>query len=120
MTLTRTLLIEEKYLKFDDMRAIGYCERRWKEEGRPTERWEVINFLEKMIRELKEEQGGYPKVLLFRKKQIQRREFEIQKPGETPAGGCTCFGGYLINGTVCPCPKGEPHREQFRKWGMQI
>jgi hypothetical protein len=79
----------------------------------------VINFLEKMLRELKE-QGGYPKVLLFRKKQIQRREFEIQQPGETPAGGCSCIGGYLPSGTFCPCPKGDPHREQFRKWGMKI
>jgi hypothetical protein len=119
MTLTETLLIKEKYLKFEDMRAFDYVEKRWQQEGRPTERWLVINFLEKMLRELKE-QGGYPKVLLYRKKQIQRREFEIQQPGETPAGGCSCIGGYRPSGTVCPCPKGDLHREQFRKWGMQL
>ena len=119
MTLTQTLQLKEKYLQFDDLRALDYCERRWREEGQPTERWQVINFLEKMLRELKE-QGGYPKVLLYRKKQIQRQEFRVEQPGETPAEGCSCIGGYLPNGTICPCPKGEPHRTQFRKWGMKI
>ena len=119
MTLTETLQLKEKYLKFEDVQALDYCEKRWQQEGRPTERWEVINFLEKMLRELKD-QGGYPKVLLFRKKQIQRRQFAIQQPGETPPEGCSCIGGWLLSGTPCPCPKGEPHREQLRKWGMQV
>ena len=119
MTLTHTLQLRGKYLQYDDLRALDYCEKRWRDAGQPTERWQLINFLEKMIQELKE-QGGYPKVLLFRKKQIQRREFAIQQPGETPAEGCSCIGGYLAGGTPCPCPKGEPHREQLRKWGMQI
>ena len=119
MTLTQTLQLKEKYLQFDDLRALDYCEKRWREEGQPTERWLVINFLEKMLRELKE-QGGYPKVLLHRKKQIQRQEFSIQQPGETLQDGCSCIGGYLSGGMICPCPKGEPHREQFRKWGMKI
>jgi hypothetical protein len=119
MTLTETLQLKEKFLRYGDMLALDYCERRWKEEGCPTERWQVINFLEKMLRELKD-QGGYPKVLLFRKKQIQRREFAIQQPGETPAEGCSCFSGWLLSGKPCPCPKGEPHREQLRKYGMKI
>jgi hypothetical protein len=119
MTLTETLQIKERFLKYEDGRALDYCERRWKEEGSPTERWQVINFLEKMLRELKD-YGGYPKVLLFRKKQIQRREFAIQQPGEAPAEGCSCAGGWLLSGTPCPCPKGEPHREKLRKWGMKV
>lgn len=119
MTLTQTLQLKEKYLQFDDLRALDYCERRWTEEGCPTERWQVINFLEKMLRELKD-QGGYPKVLLLRKKEIQRNTFTIQQPGEVPLGGCSCIGGYLSDGTVCPCPKGDPHREQLRGWGMRL
>src|SRR6266851_6855124 len=115
MTLTETLQLKERFLKFEDLRALDYCERRWKEEGFPAERWQVINFLEKMLHELKE-QGGYPKVLLFRKKQIQRREFAVRQPGEIPPEGCSCIGGWLLSGTPCPCPKGEPHREQLRKW----
>jgi hypothetical protein len=119
MTLTQTLQLKEKYLRYDDLRALDYCEKRYKEDGEPTERWQVINFLERMLRELKQ-QGGYPKVLLYRKKQIQRQEFAIQKPNETPQDGCSCIGGYLSKGTICPCPKGEPHREQLRKWGMNV
>jgi hypothetical protein len=119
MTLTETLKLKEKFLKFEDMRALDYVEKRWKQEGSPTERWQLINFLEKMLRELRD-QGGYPKVLLLRKKEIQRRTFTIPQPGETPSGGCSCIGGYLPSGTVCPCPKGDPRREQLRKWGMQL
>lgn len=119
MTLTETLQLKEKFLQYNDLRALDYCEKRYKEAGEPTERWQVINFLEKMLRELKD-QGGYPKVLLFRKKQIQRREFAVQQNGETSAGGCSCAGGWRMNGTPCPCPLGEPHREQLRKWGMQV
>jgi hypothetical protein len=119
MTLTQTLNLQEKYLQYDDLRALDYCEKRWKEAGEPTERWQVINFLERMLQELKS-QGGYPKVLLFRKKQIQRREFSIQQPGETPAEGCSCFDGWRMNGTPCPCPKGDARREELRKMGMQV
>jgi hypothetical protein len=119
MTLTETLQLKERFLRYEDGKALDYCERRWKEEGCPTERWQVINFLEKMLRELKG-RGGYPKVLLFRKKQIQRREFAIQQPGETPPEGCSCMGGWLLSGRPCPCPKGESHREQLRKWGMPV
>lgn len=119
MTLTETLQLKEKFLKFEDMRALDYVEKRWKQEGSPTERWRLINYLEKMLRELRD-QGGYPKVLLLRKKEIQRRTFTIPQPGETPAVGCSCAGGWLLSGTPCPCPKGDPNREQLRNWGMRL
>src|SRR5258706_1777417 len=119
MTLTETLQLKERFLKFEDLRALDHCEKRWKEEGSPTERWQLINFLEKMLREL-QEQGGYPKVLLFRKKQIQRREFAIREPGEAPVSSCPCAGGWLLTGTPCSCSKGEPHRARLRKGGMNV
>lgn len=119
MTLTETLQLKERYLQFDDLRALDYCEKRWKQEGCPTEHWQLINFLEKMLNELKQ-QGGYPKVLLLRKKEIQRQQFTVRQPGEAPPDGCNCIGGWLLAGKPCPCPKGNPHREQLAKWGMQI
>lgn len=120
MTLTKTLNLQERYLQDNDLRALDYCEKRWKEAGEPTERWQLINFLEKMLQELRS-QGGYPKVLLFRKKQIQRQEFAIQQPGEsTKEEACSCFSGWRANGTPCPCPKGDLRREELRKSGMQI
>jgi hypothetical protein len=119
MTLTETLQIKGRYLKFEDLRALDYAEERWQQEGCPKERWQLINFLEKMLHELRDK-GGYPKVLLLRKKEIQRQQFTVHKPGETPAQECGCFGGWLLSGTPCPCPKGNPHREQLKKWGMKL
>ncbi len=109
----------EDLLQLSGMRALDYCEMEWQKAGCPTERWHLINFLEKMLRELKS-RGGYPKVLLYRKKQIQRREFAIQQPGEAPPERCSCMGGWLFSGRPCPCPKVDPHREQLRKWGMPV
>lgn len=79
MTLTETLQLKERFLRFEDMRALDYCEKRWREEGRPLERWQMINFLERMLQELKSTGMGYPKVLLLRKKEIQRRTFVIEE-----------------------------------------
>jgi|SRR5215470_3817591 len=90
MTLTETLQLKEKFLNYEDLRALDYCERRWKEEGCPTERWQVINFLEKMLHELKDH-GGYPKVLLLRKKEIQRGAYTIPQPGEEKPGAGVRF-----------------------------
>ncbi len=120
MTLTETLQLEERFLKFEDLRALDYCEKRWLEENRPVKRWEMLNFIEKMLQELKANGIGYPKVLLLRKKEIQRKQFTIPQPGETSVEGCGCFDGWLLGGTPCPCPKGERHRAQLRKWGMQV
>jgi len=119
MTLTQILQITEKYLQYDDLRALDYCEKRWKEEGSPKERWQVINFLEKMLQELKD-YGGYPKVLLLRKKELQRQTYTIPQPGEVPKVGCCCFDGWLLSGRPCDCDKGEPHRGRLRGWGMAI
>jgi hypothetical protein len=110
----------EKYLQYGDLRALDYCEKRWQQEGRPTERWQLINFIERMLQELKANGIGYPKVLLLRKKELQRNTFTIQQPGEAPVGGCSCSSGWLSDGTPCSCPKGEPNRVQLRKWGMQV
>jgi hypothetical protein len=127
MTLTETLQIRERYLKFEDMRALDYAEKRWQESGCPTNRWEIVNFLEQMLQELKASGTGYPKVLLLRKKEIQRNAFAIEKPGEfaTQAERCPlCSGtGWAANiggYNPCTCPAGKPHRERLEKWGMKL
>lgn len=118
MTLTEALQIKARFLQFEDMSALDYCDKRWQAEGCPTKRWEVVNFIEQMIQELSAG-NGYPKVLLLRKKEIQRGEFAIDLQAKTRSPKCSCAGGWLPNGTPCPCPKGEPAREQLRKWGMK-
>ncbi len=125
MTLTEILKIKEKYLQYEDMRALDFAEKRWKEEGCPTERWKLINFLEKMLQELKVSGLGYPKVLLLRKKELQRRTFTPLEPTEVqasnPTGCIKCDpDGFTFAGTPCSCPRGDTAREKLRKLGMQI
>lgn len=83
MTLTETLQLKHKYLQCEDLRALEHCEQRWLEEGCPAERWALVNFIEKMLKELKASGIGYPKILLLRKKEIQRREFVPGVTAET-------------------------------------
>lgn len=120
MTLTEALRIKERYLQFEDLNALDHCEKRWQEESCPVTRWDMVNFLEKMIRELPAIGIGYPKVLLLRKKQIQRREFAVDLQAKTNSSNCSCNRGWLPSGSPCPCPKGDGPREQLRKWGMPV
>jgi hypothetical protein len=119
MTLTETLQIKEHYLQFEDLRALDYCEERWRQDGRPATRWEMINFIERMLQELQQNGIGYPRVLLLRKKEIQRRTFtlELRQESDTPGGpqiaaGDACLEcegrGFVLlpggGGTLCrPC-----------------
>ena len=79
----------------------------------------MINFIEKMLQELQANGLGYPKILLLRKKEIQRRVFtppsdlrgNETKHGQTAAGEpCNdCVGrGFVLtphgSPTLClPC-----------------
>src|ERR1700736_5209230 len=90
MTLTQTLQIEERYLQFEDLRAFAYCENRWQQDGCPIKRWELVNFIERMLQELKAGGIGYPAGLLIRKKEIQRRSFVLEDSGNTDAKEQVC------------------------------
>src|SRR6266436_6019614 len=115
MTLTETLQIKERYLQFEDLRALAYCEKRWQEAGCPVERWQIINFLERMLQELKAAGPGYPKVLLLRKKEIQRNAFTVPQfaaAGQLPETCSSCSGtGWVPSASghkPCTCPAGKP------------
>ena len=123
MTFTETLQIKERYLRFEDMRALEHCEKRWVREGRPIKRWELINFIERMLIELKAIGIGYPKILLLRKKQIQRREFDAESAAEKENKCRLCFGtgwkgqpktGYL----PCDCSAGDTGRKELAAIGL--
>jgi len=118
MTLTESRQLKERFLKFEDLRALDYCERRCLEEKRPGKRWEMFNFIERMLQELKANGVGYPKVLLLRKKEIQRREFAIHQPARLRHRFALALAAGCSVGRLCP--KGEPHRAQLRKWGMKV
>lgn len=127
MTLTETLQLKERYLRYEDMRALDYAEKRWQEDGCPVSKWELINFLERMLQELEANGPGYPKVLLLRKKEIQRNAFTVPKTrgsGEQPDVCSSCAGtGWVVSASgykPCACPAGKPHKEKLEKWGMKL
>lgn len=127
MTLTETLQLKERFLKYDDLRAIDYCEKRWQQEGCPVERWRLFNFIEKMLKELQSTGIDYPKVLLLRKKEIQRKTFTPASPGEkgSPARDMCplCNGqgwrpvhypGSAPSYTACSCSAENAHNAALR------
>jgi len=74
-----------------------------------------------MLQELQRNEIGYPRVLLLRKKEIQKGIFAIpQASEENVEEACFCFDGWLGRGAPCHCPKGEPHRQMLQKWGTLI
>lgn len=98
MTLTEILQIKEQYLQYQDLRAMDYCEKRWQAEGKPATKWGMVNFLERMLQELKRNGIGYPKVLLLRKKEIQREAFTLKAFEEN--GGLR--ETQTVTGDACP------------------
>lgn len=131
MTLTRILRIEERYLKYEDLRALAYCEKRWQQEGFPIKRWDLVNFIERMLKELQDSGVGYPKVLLLRKKEIQRRAFTLEEPewestrSQENALQCSICGdsgwepvpypNAAPSYRPCSCGAGTVRRERFEK-----
>lgn len=123
MTFTEILQIKEKYLNFEDVRALDYVEKRWQESGCPVKRWDVINFLERMLQELKANGIGYPKILLLRKKQIQRREFDPESAAKKEERCPLCIGtgwkGQPSTGYVpCACSAGDGPRKKLKAMGI--
>jgi hypothetical protein len=131
MTLTETLQINERYLSYEDLRALAYCENRWQKEGCPVERWDLVNFIERMLQELKATGVGYPKVLLLRKKEIQRRTFIPQEFARTDAAEEVCplcrrtgwqaieHGPLPPSYAPCTCKAGSVHRTQLSEYQRQ-
>ena len=103
MTLTRILRIEVRYLQFDDLRAMAYCEKRWQQEGSPATKWDMVNFIERMLQGLQHNGMGYPKVLLLRKKEIQRSTFTLEPLPETD----DARGRQISNSDFCPECQGQ-------------
>jgi len=104
---------------------IGTKERA-DDQARPAIRWGMVNFIELMLRELQHNGVGFPKVLLLRKKQIQRRSITPQLDKESARRAycslCRCSGwqeiapqGSTPSYQPCNCRDGGPHR--YRLFG---
>ena len=60
-------------------RAVAYCQVRWVENGKPTARVALADFLDKALKFCAEVELPYPLVFLLRLKQLQRAEWSPRR-----------------------------------------
>ncbi len=116
-TLVRLLEIDRSLLDFEDEHGLAVAERLWVEGGMPAEPSQLCAILEKILRRLVEEGIGYPRILLKRKKQLDRQEWKprmlspsAQSGPKASGNGCPhCRGTGLrvapggMSASLCPC-----------------
>ena len=108
MTLTKALGIDENLLEPETKEAMQVAERIWQGRGSPRESNALLAALEEALTACQKSATRYPRVLLLRKKQIQRGEFFLEPP-RADDGACKLCGGagwYTTpdgTGSLCPC-----------------
>jgi hypothetical protein len=121
MTLTLLLEINLRLVKPDEFGSIGLAERIWREHGRPTGVRELIDLLEKVLSECRQDGIRYAPILLQRKKALHRGTWtplaecvaalnDATKVEGVDHETCTSCGGtgvMVVRGgrsaTLCPC-----------------
>jgi hypothetical protein len=79
MTLNSILEIEHRYIDYQDERGLEYAEQFYQQSGAPSEPRALSGVLEKILLRLQSEGIPYPKILLKRRKQLQRHEWQPRK-----------------------------------------
>lgn len=98
MTLIELLKIERDGMDAASLSGLRFAERIWAEMGRPIEREILVRFLESFLARCVAVQIRYPKILLRRKKEIERGDFQLKSallPASVPLepGACPRCGG---------------------------
>lgn len=75
MTLTNLLQLDLRLVEPQFMPVLEAAERLWQRRGRPTERWQLVDFLGAVIDECAQHEVEYPPVFLARKSQLKRGSF---------------------------------------------
>jgi hypothetical protein len=132
MSFKSLLRIDEDLLGYEDRKAFDFCEQRWERAGRPKKKWDVVPFIESLLKEFIATDLPYPRVLLLRKKEIQRGTFTLNaiertaEPSRKTAADTCAFcrgagfrqtdkGGYV----PCSCGAGAPHRARLESLGLK-
>ncbi len=118
MSLTSVLKIEIGLLDKGEIRGLELAENVWKKAASPTEAGRLVDVLEEIMQRSRAEHIRYPRILLLRKKELERKPAEFKVCAEeTPIRGdeggrierCPLCGGngVLINptglsSTLCP------------------
>jgi hypothetical protein len=118
MTLTRLLEIDSRLVKPDEFGSVALAERIWRDYGCPTGVRELIDLLEMVLSECRQDGMRYAPILLQREKALRRGTW-VPRPeciaapsGATTSKGDVCSkcggSGYMqVRGgrgmTLCPC-----------------
>ena len=127
MTLIRLLEVNVKLILPEDSRALDLAEIVWRKRGCPTTQAELTDLLERVLKLCAREGIPYPKIILKRKKQLERGEWSPNAPqpatsrstGGTTQTGCSQCGdtGYRLTPErrfyLCEC--GAWKKETFRR-----
>jgi hypothetical protein len=134
LTLTSLLEINTQFVEPDDERALLIAERRWSTRGSPCNPKALCESLEETLRHLTKQGIHYPKILLLRKKQLQRGTW---KPEDQPSSGQMCptpDDGLLCNacdgtgiqinadgtGSFCSCEAAKDLKRGHREYSPSI
>lgn len=102
MTLTSLLGIKLSLIRIDEDRGLQFAERVWESRGRPLSGTALVDTLESILTDCTESGVPYPRILLKRKKEIERGTWrpnpEIKaspetKPAQEGDEACTKCGG---------------------------
>lgn len=75
MSLVELLEVDLSKLPAKCARAIGYIEKEWAAQGKPTATDPLVKFLDRALRFCPTVGFVYPKIFLKRLKQLQRRDW---------------------------------------------
>jgi hypothetical protein len=84
MTLTKILQIKEHYLKFEDMRALDYFEKRWEQDARPSP-YDVAKMLGDTIDTVERHYTPFVKELRDRVRNILETGTGIEETAKMPS-----------------------------------
>jgi hypothetical protein len=118
LTLTRLLEIKLSFLPYQEEKVLSVADRIWREHGAPTDPEPLSEAIEAALRYCVEEGITYPRILLKRKKQLQRGAWKpnlqshplaTKQVANTDGSFCArCEGTGVFNlpngfGSLCPC-----------------
>ena len=118
------LEIESRLIADYERHALDVLAQIWERQGRPTEKLKLISVLRQTLDQCDRYGYQYPAVLILRKGQLTRDEWQPRQIEPTrrtwtpPPGVCPRCGGTGVivhrggaSGTLCDCRAGRPAKE---------
>jgi len=114
--LSRLLELDERLLKYENRDSLEMAARLWENLGSPSTRPQLINFLEDFLKACQREGRYYAPILLRRKRELQRGDFQPK-----PNTGTQATPGPITENTVHVEREIDPAvRAKIEGWKQQL